>query len=379
MKVPFVDVAQEWADWKPDALCRIGRVFDHGQFINGPEVAELEQSLSITLNDAHVIGCGSGTTALLMTMMALGIGPGDEVVMPAFTFAAPAECAMILGATPVFADVACPTGHVTAQTVAAAIGPKTKVIVAVSLFGVPIEYAAIQAVAKDHDLPLIEDAAQSYGAARGGLPSGTLGQMGCLSFFPTKTFGGAGDGGAVVTQDDELAHKLRQIRDHGQDGKYAHIRLGLNGRMSSIAAASLLARMPSLQSDVQRRRQIANRYIERLTDARNAGKLDFFEPAGDQTVSGAQFPVLVANRDQLANSLRNAGIQTAVYYPKGLHQQPAFETARLAGQMAGVERMAKDVLCLPIFPGLTDAQQNYVCKTLLNASVLHDHSVSQDT
>ncbi len=364
MRVPFVDLTADWEPYRADALRRIEQVFRHGHFVAGPEVSTLEQAIADDLGGAHVAACASGTTALLMSMMALGIGPGDEVVVPAFTFPAPAECALILGAEPVLADVDVPTGHVSPASVAAAIGPRTRAVVAVSLYGVPIDDIALRRVTDPHGLPLIEDAAQSYGARRGGRPSGLLGDVGCYSFFPTKGFGGAGDGGAVVTKDEALAKRIVQIRDHGQQAKYNHVRPGLNGRMSSIAAAALLARRAGWSGGLRARRQAAARYGTALAALRAGELLDFHQTAGDVETAGSHFTVLVTERDRVAARMAAQGVQTAVHYPRPLHGQPAFSSRRRAGRLSGAEQLAATALCLPIRSGLTAAEQDLVCAAL---------------
>ncbi len=363
-RVPFVDLQAEWQPLKDETLRRIAAVLEHGRFVAGPEVGQLEERLAREAGAAHAISCASGTTALLMAMLALEIGPGDEVVMPAYTFAAPAECAMLLGASPVFVDVSCPSGLVDAAAVNAAITPRTKAIVAVSLYGLPAGFKAINAVASRHGIPVIEDAAQSFGAALHGRRSGSLALIGCTSFFPTKGLGGAGDGGAVFTDDAELAECLRQIRDHGQSGRYRHQRLGLNGRLNSIAAAALLVRLDGFDAAIAQRRRVGDAYDARLSDARTAGLLDFTVIGNGTASARAQYAVLVDDRDAVAADLHAAGIETAVHYPVPLHRQPAFACAPVSGSLQGAEAMASTVLCLPIYPGLAPEDVDRVADAL---------------
>lgn len=362
--IPFLDLASEWAPLRQAALERIGAILDHGRFVMGPEIEEFEATLAGDVGVAHAVACGSGTTALTMAMMALGVGPGDEVIVPAFTFAAPAECAALLGASPVFVDVDCPSGLIDPAAVEAAITARTKAIVAVSLYGQPADFAAINTIADKHGLAVIEDAAQSLGAMRGGRHSGALATIGCTSFFPTKVLGGAGDGGMLFTEDAEIAGRLAEIRDHGQRGKYDHARLGLNGRMSTIAAAMLLLRREGFADALAARRRIGARYDALLAPLRAAGRLDFSQVTADTLPARANYTILVKNRDAVARALREAGIETAVHYPATLHTQPAFASAIKAGPLTGAEKMAREALCLPIYPGLSEADQKRIAGAL---------------
>ncbi|WP_346892503.1 DegT/DnrJ/EryC1/StrS family aminotransferase [uncultured Roseibium sp.] len=369
-KVPFVDLSAEWEPVRTEALRRIAGVFDHGRFVAGPEVSELEEKLAATVGTKHALCCASGTTALLMAMMALGIGPGDEVIVPAFTFIAPAECALILGASPVLVDVQVPSGLIDPDTLEAAITPRTKAIVAVSLFGLPADFKRINRIAENHGIPVIEDAAQSLGASRNGKASGSLAGIGCTSFFPTKALGGAGDGGAVFTDDADTANRLSEIREHGQSGKYHHVRPGLNGRLGSIAAAALLARLDMFEPLLERRRHIGRTYDRLLGDARRSGLLDFATDEGIEHSARSQYAVVVKARAKVVNSLEAAGVQTAVHYPQALDQQPVLRDCRCSGSLANASTMADKVLCLPIHPALSDDQVSYVADSLCSA-VMH--------
>lgn len=366
-KVPFVDLTAEWEPVRAEALRRIGKVFDHGRFVAGPEVAELEEKLAVTVGAKHALSCASGTTALFMAMMALGIGPGDEVIVPAFTFIAPAECALILGASPVLVDVKAPSGLIDPGALDAAITDRTKAIVAVSLFGLPADVEAVNRVAENHGIPVIEDAAQSLGATRNGKGSGSLARIGCTSFFPTKALGGAGDGGAVFTDDADTANRLSEIRDHGQAGKYHHVRPGLNGRLASIAAAALLARLDVFAPLLERRRHIGRTYDRLLGAARKSGLLDFVTDEGIEHSARSQYAVVVKERAEVMKSLEAAGIQTAVHYPQPLHRQPVLRDCRCSGPLDNASGMAEKVVCLPIHPTLSDDQVGYVAETLCSA------------
>lgn len=365
--VPFADLAADWGPYKAEALQRIARVFEHGRFVMGPEVEELESRLAHDTGANHAISCSSGTTALLMALMALDVGPGDEVILPAYTFAAPLEVVLLLGAKAVLADIDPSSYTVDADSVASLIGPRTRAIIAVSLYGVPADFERLNALAQRHAIPVIEDAAQSYGASLDGRRSCNLATVGCASFFPTKTLGGAGDGGAVFTNDPVLAQGLREIRDHGQSGKYNHVRLGINGRLGSIACAALLARIGGLAQMVARRREAARRYGALLAEP--AGRGDIVLPAVPElsTSAVAQYAVQVVDRDSVIEAMQAANVQVAVHYPSPLHLQPAFREKLSFRSLPNAEKLAKHVLCLPLYPGLTPAQQEQVAAALLAA------------
>jgi len=368
-QIPFVAVTEEWFELKQAVLERVSAIFDHGQFVDGPELGELESSLARRSGTEHVIACGSGTTALLMSLMALDIGPGDEVIVPSFTFAAPVECIKIIGASPVLVDVVCPSGLIDISAIEASITPRTKAIIAVSLFGHPPDFKAINALAARHGLIVIEDAAQSFGATQGGKESGALADIGCFSFYPTKVLGGAGDGGALITDNPEFAERARQIRDHGQGAKYDHVRLGLNGRMGSIAAAALLVRLSVVAEEISKRQAIGTNYDVMLDGLRLAGQLDFQLPHSDTVPVRPHYPVFLKYRDDVAQKLHEAGIGTAVHYPKPLHFQPAFTQDRRADDLGQSEKMAREILCLPVYPSLSDDQQARVVEILISAVI----------
>ena len=365
--IPFVDLAAEWSPYKAEALRRIAQVFEHGRFVMGPEVEELEARLAQDTGAAHAITCSSGTTALMMALMALELGPGDEVILPAFTFAAPIEAILLLGAKAVLADIDPITHTIDPDAVAQLIGPRTRAIIAVSLFGVPADFTRLNALAASHGLPVIEDAAQSYGAVLDGRPSGNLSTVACASFFPTKTLGGAGDGGALLTNDPLLAQRLRQIRDHGQSGKYNHVRLGLNGRLGSIACAALLARIGGVMEGVRQRQAAAAHYDALLAEAAGHGKMILPTVPIASECAFAQYAVQVDARDLVAESMLAAHIQVAVHYPAPLHLQPAFKEKVFFQSLVHAERLARSVLCLPIYPSLTVAQQERVAVALTDA------------
>lgn len=365
--VPFVDLVPEWLPLKEDILAGISRVFDHGQFVMGPEVSELEKQLAEDVGVSFALTCSSGTTALQMALMALGIGPGDEVVLPAFTFAAPLEVVLLLGARPVLADIDPATYCIDVDSVARLITSRTKAIIAVSLYGQPADFERLNCLAMLNGLPVVEDAAQSYGATLNDRRSGSLSTLGCTSFFPTKPLGGAGDGGAVFTDDPLLADRVREIRDHGQSGKYRHIRQGINGRLDSISCAALLTRLTGVAKAVALRQSAAGRYDKLLAGAASSGLIQLPVIRKANTSAYAQYAVQVDNRERVADSMRVASIQTAVHYPTPLHRQPAYCDQVDFDHLPLSEAVAQRVLCLPIYPALTMEQQTLTVTALVEA------------
>jgi UDP-2-acetamido-2-deoxy-ribo-hexuluronate aminotransferase len=360
--VAMFDAVGTHAPLQPELEGAFARVLAHGRFILGPEVDELEAQLAGFVGIEHCITCSSGTTALQMALMALGIGPGDEVILPAFTFAAPLEAVRLVGATPVLADVEPGWHALSAASVRPLIGPRTRAFVAVSLFGQPADFDALQALAREHGLALVEDAAQSFGAELGGVRSGAFGDVGCTSFFPSKPLGGLGDGGALFTRDDALAGALRQVRDHGQAAKYQHVRLGLNGRLDTLACAALLVKLAHFPAHLQRRRALAARY-----DAALAARVDTPARRPGATSAWAQYCIEIDERERVRAELAKAGIATAVHYPTALHAQPAFAGVRRAKSLEQAERLARRGVCLPLHATLTDDEQDRVVAALMAA------------
>ena len=323
----FTDLKAQYAALKPQIDARIQRVLDHGQYILGPEVDELEAALAARVGVRHCIGVASGTDALLIALMALGVGPGDEVVTTAFSFAATAEAIVLAGATPVFADVEPDTANVELASIEARIGPRTRAILPVGLYGQPCEMAAVEALAAECGLAVVEDAAQTFGATCDGRASCAFGDFGATSFFPSKPLGCYGDGGALFTDDDRLAQAAREIRIHGQSGRYTHTRIGVGGRLDTLQAAVLLAKLERFDGELQRRAQIAARYRTALAGARGVTLLA--ERPGRRSVH-AQFTVLVDDRDAVQAALREQGIPTAVHYPRALHRHQSSGGCRVA-------------------------------------------------
>lgn len=345
----FIDLKTQYRKLKSSVDARIHAVLEHGQYILGPEVTELEERLAARVGAKHCITCASGTDALLMAMMALGIGPGDEVITAPFTFFATGEMIALLGAKPVFVDIEPKTYNIDATQIEAAITPRTRAIMPVSLYGQCADMDAIQAIAERHGIPVIEDAAQSFGALYKGRASCNLSSIGCTSFFPSKPLGCYGDGGACFTNDDEIARVLLELRNHGQDRRYHHIRLGLNGRMDTIQAAVLLAKLEVFDAELIARSEAAGRYAALLR-----GVVPTPDVMPDRTCVWAQYTIEVEDRDAVQRAMTGQGIPTAVHYPVPLHLQPVFASMKLPeGSFPVSERAGKRVLSLPMHPYLT--------------------------
>jgi UDP-2-acetamido-2-deoxy-ribo-hexuluronate aminotransferase len=359
----FIDLKTQYQHLKADIDARIHAVLDHGQYIMGPEVAELEAQLAAYVGVKHAIGVSDGTAALQIAMMALGIGAGDEVITTPFTFIATGEMIALLGAKPVFVDIDPVSYNLDPALLEAAITPRTKAIMPVSLYGQCADMAAINAIAEKHGIAVIEDGAQSFGASYLGKKSGALSTIGCTSFFPSKPLGCYGDGGASFTDDDALATKMRQIRVHGQDRRYHHPLIGVNGRLDTIQAAVLLAKLPSFPAEVEARERIGARYSSLLKDVVRVPVL-----ADGSTHVYAQYTIEVDNREAVAAALKEAGVPTAVHYPVPLNLQPAFaDLNQPAGSFPHAERAANRVLSLPMHPFLDEATQDQIVAAVRRA------------
>ncbi len=351
----FIDLKTQYQRLKSEIDSRIQRVLDHGQYILGPEVDELEEKLAAYTGTKHCITVANGTDALQIAQMALGIGPGDEVITPGFTYIATAETVALLGAKPVYVDIDTRTYNLNPAKVEAAITPKTKAIVPVSLYGQCADFDAINAIAVKHGLPVIEDAAQSFGATYKGRKSCNLSTIACTSFFPSKPLGCYGDGGAIFTNDDELAKVMRQIARHGQDRRYHHIRIGINSRLDTIQAAILLPKLAILDDEIDQRQRVAETY-ESLLSSRSVGsnllngqmQIPYIEP--HNTSAWAQYTLQVTNRQVLQEHLKQSGIPTAVHYPIPLNQQPAVADSNV--NLSVGDEVAKRVISLPMHPFL---------------------------
>lgn len=360
----FINLDIQQALIRRDLELRITAVLDHGKYIMGPEVAELETQLAEYNGAKHCIGVSSGTDALLVAMLALGIGPGDEVITSPFTFIATGETIALLGAKPVYIDIEADTYNMDPTLIEAAITPKTKAIMPVSLYGQCADFMAINDIAKRHGLPVIEDGAQSFGATHYEKRSGNLSTIGCTSFFPSKPLGGYGDGGACFTSDDELATKMRQLRVHGQDRRYHHPVLGVNARLDTIQAAILLSKMQIFADEVGKRASVASMYSERL-------KKQVVTPSirDENTSVFAQYTVLLekgTDREAIANMLSEQGIPTAVHYPIPLNQQPAFSYLDYQpGDLPVCEDIATRVMSLPMDAYISEEDIDIVCDALI--------------
>ena len=358
----FIDLKAQYQALRSDINARIQTVLDHGQYIMGPEVGELEGKLAAYTGARHCITVSSGTEALLISLMALGIERGDEIITTPFSFIATAEAIVLLGAVPVFADIDPATCNLDPGLIEAKITPRTRAIMPVSLYGQPADIDAINAVAWRHGLPVIEDAAQSFGATSQGRKSCNLTTSGCTSFFPSKALGCYGDGGAIFTSDDKLATAMREIRVHGQSRRYVHTRVGVGGRMDTLQCAVVLAKLERFEWELDQRNRVAAAY-----DALLSGKADLVARHKDRSSALAQYTVILQERERIQAVLHGAGIPTAVHYPVPMHMQPAYarwcgpEDAPVALDMAG------KVLSLPMGPYMDMADVRHVGETLLRA------------
>ena len=316
----FIDLAAQQARLKGRIETGIANVLSHGKYILGPEVSELEENLVNFTGAKYCITCANGTDALQIALMALGVGVGDEIITPGFSYIATAETSALLGAKPVYVDIDPLTYNMDPTLIEAAITPRTKAIIPVSLYGQCADFDAINAIAEKHGLPVIEDAAQSFGASYKGRRSCNLSTIACTSFFPSKPLGCYGDGGAIFTNDDELAVLLRQIARHGQDRRYHHIRIGVNSRLDTLQAAILLPKLDILQSEIDLRNVVAKRYHDRFADL-NSLIQPQIKPGNES--AWAQYTVRVENRETVQKYLSDRGIPTAVHYPLPLNHQPA--------------------------------------------------------
>ena len=357
----FTDLKSQYAALKTSVDARIQRVLDHGQYILGPEVAELETALADFTGSKHCITVASGTEALLIALMALDIKAGDEVITTAFTFAATAEMIVLAGGKPVFVDVEADTANIDVSLIEAKVTPRTRAIMPVSLYGQVPDMVQINAIAARHSLAVIEDAAQSFGAIYQGGRSCALSTFGATSFFPSKPLGCYGDGGALFTDDDTLAQAAREIRVHGQSGRYHHTRVGVGGRLDTLQAAVLLAKLERFHWELAQRANIGARY-ERLL----AG-VEQITVRPDRNSVYAQFTVMVDARANVQAALKAAGVPTAVHYPKPLNLQPAYAAYCCPDCCPVSSRLAARVLSLPMSADLSVADQDRVVEALVAA------------
>ena len=365
--IPTLDLTAQYRTIEAEVLDAVHGVLASQRFILGPEVEALEQEMAQWLGCSHAIGVSSGTDALLAALMALDVGPGDEVVTTPFTFFATAGAVHRLGATPVFADIDPVTYNLDPVSVARVIGPRCKALIPVHLFGRAAPMEPLLALAMEHDLAVIEDAAQSIGADYDGAMTGTLGDTGCISFFPSKNLGGIGDGGMVTTQDSGLAKRLRCLRAHGAHPKYVHHEVGGNFRLDAVNAAVLRVKLRHLAAWNEARRRVARTYDELLGGLVSPDGPLLALPAPDDRGSQVfhQYVLRATRRDDLADFLRERGIHSAVYYPHPLHLQACFASLGYTeGDLPVTERATAEVLALPMFPELTHDQQRRVAETI---------------
>lgn len=368
----FIDLKTQYAALKSQIHDRMQRVLDHGQFIMGPEVAELEQKLAAYTGASHCVTVASGTEALLISMMALGIGPGDEVITTPFTFAATVETIVLLGARPVFVDVEEDTCNLDSTRIESKISTKTKAIIPVSLYGQLADMDAINEIAEGHGLVVIEDAAQSFGATYKGHRSCNVSRIACASFFPSKPLGCYGDGGAIFTSDSALAQAMREIRVHGQQSRYYHTRVGVGGRMDTLQCAIVLAKLERFEWEVTQRQRIGARYNEMFGALPSPARPVVIRP--DRTSVFAQYTLIVPRRDRLAERLKSMQIPTAIHYPRPLNEQPAYERLCCPDCTPVSSMLAREVISLPMHPDLTPEVQDDVVAAVY--SVLQEEAVS---
>lgn len=360
--VPFFDLKRQYAALKPQIEAAVSQVLESQHFIGGPHVMALEEELSDFVGSAGAVGVSSGTDALLASLMALEIGPGDEVITTPFTFFAPVESILRVGATPVFVDIDPMSFNIDAAQIEAAITERTKAIMPVHLFGQCADMTAIMELAHQYELLVIEDNAQALGATHRGRQAGSFGELGCVSFFPTKNLGGAGDGGMVFCADKALAEQVRLIGRHGARPKYHHLLVGGNFRLDAIQAAILRVKLRSLRDWARARQEHAAFYDEALQGVE--GLRTPVVSAGNESVYN-QYTIRVDNRDEVARRMQARGVGTNIYYPEALHVQPALEGLGYhAGDFPEAERACREVLSLPIFPELTEPERQYVVEAL---------------
>ena len=361
----FTDLKAQYAALKTSIDARIQRVLDHGQYIMGPEVQEMEAALAAYTGAPHCVAVASGTEALLIALMAIGLKPGDEVITTPFTFVATAEVIVLLGGRPVYVDIEPGTCNMDVKGIEARITPRTRAIMPVSLYGQVADMDEINAVAARHGLVVIEDAAQSFGATYRDRKSCNVSTIAATSFFPSKPLGCYGDGGAMFSNDDAIAQAAREIRVHGQSGRYHHTRVGVGGRMDTLQCAVVLAKLERFGWELERRKALGDRYGRLIRDSGAPVQLLTVRP--DRDCVWAQYTVMVDRRPQVQAALQAAGIPTAVHYPKPLHHQPAYAADCCPECNPHSIAAAQRVLSLPMSADLTEADQDRVVEALARA------------
>ena len=363
--VPLLDINRDNRPYRDEFVEALAEVVDSGRFLFGPDVVELEKEIAEYSQADFAVGCASGSDALLLALMALGIGPGDEVIVPSFTFFASVSCITRLGATPIFADIRRDTFNMDTIHLETLITDRTRAIIPVHLFGQCAEIDRICQIAGDHDIPVIEDAAQAIGAAYHSRPAGSWGLVGCFSFYPTKNLGGMGDGGMMTSCDEEMSDRLRLFAGHGMRPRYYHQVVGINSRLDTFQAAVLRVKMRHLGEAIERRSAIANRYMECLKDQNLVGDdqitLPYIDPAAFHVWNQFSIRVAGGQRDAMRAHLADQGVGSEIYYPVPMHQQECFQFLEVDNStLPETERAAAEILNLPIFPGLTEQEQDRV-------------------
>lgn len=357
--IPFVDLQAQYQALKPSIQKRIDQVLNHGQYIQGPEVAELEEKLATFTGAKHALACSSGTDAAVLALMALGVKPGDEVIVPAFSFIATAEVVHLVGATPVYVDIDPVTYNLDPAQLEKALSKKTKAIHPVSLYGQTPDMDAINAFAQKHNLMVIEDGAQSFGAMYKGKRSCNLSPLATTSFFPAKPLGCYGDGGAVFTSDDNLAEAMKEIRVHGQKTRYYHTRIGINGRLDTLQCAILIPKLERFGWELEQRDKWAKRYTEAFKGLASKGVV--VPKIADQCQSAwAQYTLQVPEREAFQKKLSEKGVPTAVHYPITMADQPAYKGLGRTLEIPVSRKLAETVVSLPMYPDLTEEIQDYI-------------------
>jgi len=355
----FINLKEQYKELKSQIDSGIQNVLEHGKFILGPEVAELEERLSDYTGATYCITCANGTDALQIALMALDIGSGDEVIMPGFSYIATAETVALLGAKPVYVDVDPRTYNIDPNLIEGVITGRTRAIVPVSLYGQCADFDKINAIADRHNLAVIEDGAQSFGATCKGRKSCNLSHIGCTSFFPSKPLGCYGDGGAIFTSDKDLADRIRKIARHGQNGRYNHVCVGVNSRLDTLQAAILLPKLNVLSDEIFLRQQVAAKYNERLLEI-GLTTTPYIE--GHNLSAWAQYTIRVQDREDFQQALSSKDIPTAIHYPKPLNHQQAVKDDKV--QLPIGDQISNEVISLPMSPWLTKAEQDEVCDAI---------------
>jgi len=359
MKMNFIDLQAQYKKYKDEIDTQIHQVLDTSSYILGPKVAELEKNLAEFTGVKHAIACSSGTDALLLALMALDVKPGDEVITSPFTFIATAEMIAFVGAVPVFADIEDKTYNIDPAKIEEKITSKTKAIMPVSIFGQTPDMDAINAIGKKHNIPVIEDGAQSFGALYKGKRSCGMSEIGCTSFFPAKPLGCYGDGGAIFTNCDELNAKMRILLNHGQTERYVHSHVGINGRLDAVQAGVLNVKLKYYNEEIEVRQAVAKRYAEGLKNV----VVPFVEK--DNVSVWAQYCIRVNDRDAMIKKCSDAGVPTAVYYPIPLHLQKVFAyLGHKEGDFPVTETVSKDIMALPMSAFLKEDEQKFVIETV---------------